>query len=366
MQIPFWWKRGYKREGGSMKRVIYSKYSDARSRQFALMTNIFLDQGKMSVEKKAIYPEGIPHIQVLPRYCRQLTEQFAGSPISVQTAELSKDGDSCVFPYISGQTFEDELKSLCEHGLYEQAISRIDKFMNVIRENCSDKPFEMTDAFKSIFGEEEFPANMRCAELNNIDYAFGNIILAENGMNLIDYEWCFDFPVPTDFILFRSLLYFVYSLHDKNELIKRGIFARSEYSDGRFEQFRRMEDRFQAYIKGDTVSISSMKENLLQRTLHIHELYTGRDREILKLNGIIEQKENYINEQRDMLNERDQKIHKLNDYLDRISSELCAASKKSGISQQTMLGYLSDFLNKGIVRRLFHFYSGKRGKNEDQ
>ena len=250
---------------------------------------------------------------------------------------------------------------LFEKGKYEELFLEIEHYFRIIKERCSEKKFEMTEEFRQVFGEEIFGEDARCAGLNNIDYGFGNIILAEDGMYLIDYEWCFDFPIPIDFILFRALLYFVYSVHENQKLTEQGIFSKFGYSEADITKYTRMETQFQQFVSSGTVSLSALKESMLQRTLHIHELFTGHDNKMQELNGIIEQKENYINEQREWISERDREILKLNGSLEQINQAVAP-----GTDRQAVLSCLPGFLSKRIIREQFHIYSKMRmGKNEN-
>ena len=45
-----------------MKEIIFSKYSNERSRSFAIRTDIAEEDGKRWLEKKWLYPEGKEHV----------------------------------------------------------------------------------------------------------------------------------------------------------------------------------------------------------------------------------------------------------------------------------------------------------------
>lgn len=45
-----------------MKEIIFSKYSNERSRSFAIRTDIVEEDGKRWLEKKWLYPEGKEHV----------------------------------------------------------------------------------------------------------------------------------------------------------------------------------------------------------------------------------------------------------------------------------------------------------------
>ena len=255
-----------------MARIIYSKYCTERDKRFAISTSILQDKTGRYVEKRPLFPEGKAHIKALTTFQRKLESLFKDSPLQIQPVQRFSE-DACIFAYIEGQTLEQKINELLDQGGYEAAVSEIDRYFAMLRSACSGQAFKMTSEFKRIFGDETFSNDERCATINDIDYGFGNIVLSKDGMVLIDYEWCFEIPIPIDFILFRALLYYVYSSPKSDELLGRGIFARFGYSDADIEKYGRMEDRFQKYISGDGVSIADLKDTMLKKTLNIHQMF---------------------------------------------------------------------------------------------
>lgn len=71
--------------------------------------------------------------------------------------------------------------------------------------------WKVSEGFGQIFGKSA-GVNIKDAECvapANIDAIFENFIIIDHERYInIDYEWTFDFPVPIDFIKYRTLLYF--------------------------------------------------------------------------------------------------------------------------------------------------------------
>lgn len=56
-----------------------------------------------------------------------------------------------------------------------------------------------TPEFVRVFGNVNLRSDLKCTEISNIDFVPANIILSENKVSVIDYEWTFAFPVPSQF-----------------------------------------------------------------------------------------------------------------------------------------------------------------------
>ena len=86
---------------------------------------------------------------------------------------------------------------------------------------------------------------------------FENILLTEEGMFCLDYEWVFSFPVPEDYIRYRILYYFsrqyrslLTAYEDEYAWLDRFGIGREEA--GRYET---MEEHFQRYVHGENQKI---------------------------------------------------------------------------------------------------------------
>ena len=145
-------------------------------------------------------------------------------------------------------------------------------------------------------------------------------------------------------------------------------------------------------LQSETAACADRIETL-NGTIEQKENYIGeqreqlseRDRKILELNGVIQNKENYICEQREQLSERDRKILELNGVIQNKENYIC--EQREQLSEKTAkldrlgaairealtggdnveipeIDYLCGFLNWRIVRTLFRFFvKAKRRKD---
>ncbi len=233
--------------------------------------------------------------------------------------KFGKNFTACKFPFIEGEIFENRLNSLIEKNEMETAYAEIKAYFDLLKEKAGNKKFKLENDFSgrqqgteigasnlqadmkignsdsnsqadtkaetrnfradfiSVFGNETFPEDTVCGEISNIDYCFGNIIIAEDGWYLIDYEWCSDFPIPLDFLLFRAIHYFVHAGTWGSRLLADNIFGRFGFDDEKRAKYERMETRFHRFISGRKIGIGELKQTMLEKTWNIHEMYRECD-----------------------------------------------------------------------------------------
>ena len=81
----------------------------------------------------------------------------------------------------------------------------------------------MTDKFKEWFGEYDCFEGVPACKFANLDSNVGNILINESGKWIIDYEWCFDYPIPVEFVKYINLSWLYY--FDVPELQEKHTFS---------------------------------------------------------------------------------------------------------------------------------------------
>ena len=69
-----------------MKEIIFSKYSNERSRSFAIRTDIVEEDGKRWLEKKWLYPEGKEHVLRMKKWNQKLDQMYGEVPPGIGTS----------------------------------------------------------------------------------------------------------------------------------------------------------------------------------------------------------------------------------------------------------------------------------------
>ena len=230
-----------------MSNVLFSKSSYNRLPEFQTMTVIFSDNGVSGVRKQALSPKANPHICSFVRKYESLSHYYSGK---LRVIPCYMDGDDTVeFPFVEGNSLTDVLSEFLSEKKIPQAIECISDLFGQIRSISSVMPI-VSDGFAGIFGEAALPHEMLSMIPANIDLTFDNIFLSRMGeYNIIDYEWTFDFPVPTEFILYRALLHSGVISH-LNENVRKQVYALLDADEGQLDAFYKMELNFQKYVYG--------------------------------------------------------------------------------------------------------------------
>ncbi|MDD3412711.1 MAG: class I SAM-dependent methyltransferase [Lachnospiraceae bacterium] len=253
--------RDEKVESFTTRKPIYSKHSNERDDRFCIRTDIEKNgYGEMFVSKTPHSPIAKEHVAKLANHYDKQIEQYEGTKLKPNKGILKEDRDSnqimMQLEYLTGKTLEQKLDELYDQGKIDELINQIDEFCSTIRGMNKKVPFTMTEPYQTIFGNVALPGEQESLQITNLDLIFSNIIINQ-GWNVIDYEWTFEFPIPINFVIYRALFY--YFFHDKQEFaIKNKIYERFGISKEEVVLYKQMEHHFQQYIIGDKFSLVSM------------------------------------------------------------------------------------------------------------
>ena len=242
---------------------IYCKYSNDRDGKFQIKTTIATDEnGNKSVYKYAGTPAAIPHIQRIYRHYQEMCESYEDT---ILTANRCEQGEDYVrLEFVEGNTLEDYLDELYLEGKYLELIEKIKEYRDILYGLKDNIPFSYTTEFENVFGKETNFVNCKSLKISNVDLIFGNILLNDK-WTVIDYEWTFDFPVPIDYIIYRSVYYYVHGSTKRDALTNMGIFRMMGISEEDMLLYAKMERNFQRYVAGEKATLAQMKETMLKR-----------------------------------------------------------------------------------------------------
>ncbi|MBD5542588.1 MAG: glycosyltransferase family 2 protein [Lachnospiraceae bacterium] len=254
-----------------MKQIIYSKFSNERNRALAIRTDILQDGNQKPIVRKApVFNEGTAHVLKLLEWEERLTEKYRDTFISLNHCE--REDRSVCFEYLEGDTLETILDKLYLEGKYEQLLDLFRQYVNVIRKANSKGKFRYTKEFESIFGDVCVNMDSDAADVNNIDMVVGNIIINNDVWNVIDYEWTFDFPIPVNFIIFRTIFYYVYATAKREALKEIGFYRIFGISEKEQKTFMQMEQNFQKYIISEITPIRDMYHGISKGVVDLNEI----------------------------------------------------------------------------------------------
>ncbi|MGG7151231.1 hypothetical protein ACQPUR_11340 [Clostridium neonatale] len=239
-----------------MKNIIYSKYSNERAQNFKIRTDIIkkLDGSKI-VEKKALTKESETHLNNIYRYHDLLADVFKDSDLCINKCVRNDVGIE--FEYIEGITLEEELDDLLLKKDYVKLVERIKEYFSILEVGVQNDFFELSPEFEKVFGKVNLLKSLKSFKVSNIDLIFSNIIVGSK-LQVIDYEWTFEFSVPFNFIIYRSINYYIYGSSKRHELIDMGLYKLFNITNEEMVQYDIMEKNFQRYVVGNLLPVREL------------------------------------------------------------------------------------------------------------
>ena len=175
-----------------MDRLLYEKLSNERAPQFNIVTDIVDRDGTKLVIKRPYSKEANDHIHRVFGAYQGLCQTLQGSAFKVNDSRLV--GDTIESQFLTGKHID---------------RSQSESFVKAIKDAYMSHAsfFTLTQGFAEVFGQVDLPKNTLAAPFVDIDLIFDNIIDTEDGWQIIDYEWTFDFPIPINYIYYRAIKY---------------------------------------------------------------------------------------------------------------------------------------------------------------
>ncbi len=238
------------------ERCIYAKYSNERSEEFSTRTEIWqLASGEKEVRKIAESEKSRAFVEGMYEKYQKLTELYRDVPIRMNRCEKRPEG--IAFAFCQGKTLEELLDEALAKGETEKIRAALQQLFGMLR-SAADRPFALTEEFRSVFGEADFERTLLCPAISNIDPICSNFIQREEGFEMLDYEWSFEFPIPVDYQIFRLLHYYLYTSTSRHSLEELDLFREAGISEEEQKVYLSMEEHFQRYIRQGRVPMREM------------------------------------------------------------------------------------------------------------
>ena len=265
-------------------KILYVKNNSERAKAYQLRTIIYEDEGIRYVKKTAACKEAIPHLMRMKENYDSLKDSIINPKIKL--AKIIDDNEeSLTFEFIDGESFQKKLQRVVSNG--KDPKSLINEYAKLIKDGFKTKLFEssnmVTEDFKKLFGNlkyDELDGEICFNAPSNIDFLFSNLIQSGDEIYLIDYEWVFNFSIPIDYTLFRSILY-TELLHNNNDYDK--------------PLYRKMENSLMGEIFLNSFQI--YRENYLKNIYKFEDIAKQKEKDTLLksyFEDAIKQKEQYI------------------------------------------------------------------------
>ncbi|MBE6119176.1 MAG: glycosyltransferase [Erysipelotrichaceae bacterium] len=239
---------------------LYVKYN-IRDNDKNLKTSIIKKDSALAVEKTPMFKEAEAHIESIKNAYNKLSSVYSETNIALN--RFDEANDSLYFEYVDGTPLDIILDEEYSKNGYQGFLKLIKKYIELIKGKDNLVDFVETSDFNNVFGQVSFDSSIEALKVANIDACFANIIVNGDTWNLIDYEWTFDFPIPLNYIIYRSLELYISHTAKRHVLYAENIYEDLGIDSNQIKQFRKMDKAFYAYALGNNHSFSdALKERV--------------------------------------------------------------------------------------------------------
>lgn len=232
-----------------MTKTLYTKFSSERKSEFQIMTRIIEKNSKKCVTKTALYEEGRAHVKRMCDTYSRLNGKYSYPGLKICPCTYDEKKGEAEIPFIKGESLESRIT---RHGKKEQFAEMKADYQVLYDILCSvkdEKIFEADELFHEIFGFPTLPAAVKSTDFANVDMLPSNLLIEENQIWLVDYEWVFPCSVPHNYIFARSIF-----LQEEASKLPAGkqaeLYAIADISLEDVPAYYEMEVHFQEYVEG--------------------------------------------------------------------------------------------------------------------
>lgn len=261
--------------------TVYAKFSNERARRFAIATQICKKpDDTLTVKKLPASPNANAHIERLEQIYQRLSEMYQPEGIRVNRCQAAPG--YAEFEFLKGITLEERLDTLLELGRPEEVEELLFFYIEKIKRIHEKDDFVKTPQFVQVFGDTVPDKALRAAAVSNIDLVPANIILDGEEISVIDYEWSFFFPVPSQFLVYRMIHYYLESDGKRESLKQRDLYEKAGITSDEREIYEKMEKNFQQYIVGDHAAMQTLYDKISPGKLDVVRLYEEKKLEAIR------------------------------------------------------------------------------------
>ncbi len=245
------------------EKVIFSKFSNDRNEAYKIRTDIYEKNGRREVYKCGLSSGGAGHIAAMEKLYGKLALQADNTAFEINKSSVTEKG--LELEYLTGDTLESLLDEALHSGDKELFLKLVADYTQNVRALATED-FKASDTYFEVFGENAYNGLASSMKVSDIDMIFANVIVSGDKNTLIDYEWSFDFPVPVDFVLYRTLHYYMYT--GREQLLNSAdidMFTAMGIDASLEDIYMSMERSFQDYIIRDNTPLWKLYELMGKR-----------------------------------------------------------------------------------------------------
>ncbi len=218
--------------------VKYTKYSNDRAQEYAIKTQIGLDEeGKPYVRKYPACEAAKEHVRGMALAYENLVKKYEGSRLKINQCNLVETEDTfyAEFEFVEGVPL----------------VEKLDEFLK------KDDLKGFQTCFREFVERIDYNSDYPVADF---DLIFSNILVKDDTWTVIDYEWTFGKPIPTKELAFRAIYYYLYEDEKRNKLPFDWVLEELEITQPQSEELWEQEKGFQNFIRGNRMSLAQMRD----------------------------------------------------------------------------------------------------------
>ena len=219
---------------GAKPQTEYIRYSNDRTEEYQIATEILTEKDTRVVKKHALSDASKKHIERMQPMYELLTKRYSSGRLVVNPL-LDVKGRTATFAFETGTPLSELLDSYLKKDDIEGFIKLFFEFVDRIGE----RP-EMLIA--------------------DYDLVFSNILVDGDTWKLLDYEWSYEKQIPVKELAFRALYCYLLEDDSRNKFNFDLILKRLDITPDEADGYREREMRFQKTVTGRRMSMPQLKE----------------------------------------------------------------------------------------------------------
>lgn len=247
-------------------KIFFSQSNLSRKPEFQITTKMIEEKNKVFVRKEIAHPQAIEfHNQMVKN--ESLIKKIL---VNVKLPKIiNKENQFTDFEYLNYPSLEYLIEQSLIIGDFQKAEALYLTFLDFInKQPVSLYDFLDNNKFSFIFGRP-YKINIKKnagLKVGILDFNLDNLLFNSQNKKiyLIDWEWVFDFPIPKNFVIFRSLFYLSVHLQSiiktlcsvnfpcieiiKNFYVPKIFWQHSSFSSQEIRLFLTMEINFQNFV----------------------------------------------------------------------------------------------------------------------
>jgi len=288
-----------KRQKEKNRKIVYTRFSNDRDSAKAIRTVMTCENGSSHIYKMSDNPVSANHIQNLRKSYDILEDNYSDAGIhfnrysepSFEALNLigaGKGFDAVELEFAKGKSLEDILDEKIKAEDKEGLEAEIGRMAEGIRKTKNLSEFVLSSEFEKVFGENGkklVPLKLMATNAADIDMIPGNIIVDEkNGQWLVlDYEWTFNFSIPLNYIVYRSIHYYVESNIVRKQNAPSDIYEKVGIQNAEIAIYEEMEKNFQNYVVGGHKPLSITSKQMIDKpNLHIANIVKHTEAHVMR------------------------------------------------------------------------------------